>query len=242
MATSTTLRYSNPNVSTSVSAEQFPWESGVPVNKFWKGISWMVCIHFLGNFTTEELLILPIDAAITAGLNNKEKIQLLLKILQDRSSGGAIPVNSKAWNRLMYAIFILQKELRLTQEAGRSIRALVAAEEGSPSIVMKQALAHQLIDEWKFTEAEGLIRPACDEIDATSVGRNSPQGIGYRRTLLEAIWKQGVERRDEAFEMEEEIIARIEGMAGGEFAVYVDAEREELRNLMGDLAFKKLAC
>jgi hypothetical protein len=68
----------------------------------------MVCIHFVGNFTPDELLTLPIDAGNTAGLTNKkEKTQLLLKILQDRVSGVAIPANSKTWDGVTYAISIL---------------------------------------------------------------------------------------------------------------------------------------
>jgi hypothetical protein len=234
MAT-TAVRYSHPNVDASDSAKDFTWEKGVPVTPFWDGLDWVICTHFLGNFTPEELSTLPIDASNSANLTTKEKTELLLKLLQDKQSDANVTPDSRSGETLLLAIHILQKNLGLVKEAGETIRALTSANEGKTNSAFQQVLAHQLIDEGLYAEAEKMIRPACDQIDVSRLGKNSPQGIGFQRTLLEALWKQGGERREEAERVVEEIEKRIEGMVGGRFGVYVDAEREELARLLGKL-------
>ncbi|KAK4450616.1 hypothetical protein QBC34DRAFT_493838 [Podospora aff. communis PSN243] len=245
MATTTTLRYSHPNVDASDAAKSFRWEKGVPVTPFWDGLDWVICTHFLRNFTPDQLPTLPIDASNSSNLTTKERTQLLLKILQDkqRSSTSSTTTTTSPSNSpevtpeeaetLLFSIHLLQKNLGLVSAAGESIRALVAARGGDSAF--QQTLAHQLIDEGKYAEAEAMIRPACEEIDASGLGKNSPQGIGFQRTLLEALWRQGGGKRAEAEGVVREVEGRIEGMRGGRFEVYGDAEREELGRLLGEL-------
>ena len=44
-----------PNVDASASAKLFLWEAGVPVNRFWDDIDWIVGHHFFGNSSAQEL-------------------------------------------------------------------------------------------------------------------------------------------------------------------------------------------
>lgn len=85
MATATALRFSNPQVNGSTEAQQFPWEKGVPVNAFWDSIDWVSSIHFLGNFTPEELSELPIDGNSTA--STTDKLKFFLSLLDTKLSG-----------------------------------------------------------------------------------------------------------------------------------------------------------
>lgn len=64
-----------------------------------------------------------------------------------------------------------------------------------------------------------------------NLGRESPQALGARRIIAEAVWMQGVERRGEAEGLVQEIWEIIGGMEGGRFAVY----KEEEMGLMGGL-------
>lgn len=237
------VRYSNPAVDASPSAQRFSWEYPVPVTPFWDGLEWVICAAFLRNFDSTELSTLPIDPANTSGLTDKERISLLVELLQNKlthitAAGGEEVKGSKKWNSLLNSIGFLQHKLGLVKESGITIRTMVASEkEGSThGIISKAAMARQLIDERNFAEAEELMRPACIEVDGPErKWKYSPQSVGYRRTLLEAIWKQGEERRKEAEELVEEIKELIEGMNGGKMEVYVESERETLEKLLGEL-------
>ncbi|KAK0648013.1 hypothetical protein B0T16DRAFT_312337, partial [Cercophora newfieldiana] len=229
-------RYSNPAVDASPSAQLFSWETPVPINPFFDGIPWVICSSFLHNFTPSELSTLPIDTTNAAGLNANDKIALLLKILQEKFASDDVKKGSKEWRSVLGSISFLQQKLGLVKEAGESIRTLIAAEQNGPGIALKQALGHQLINEGMYVEAEELMRPACIEVDGPDrAWKYSPQSVGFRRTLLEAIWKQGVGKREDAEDLVEEIKELIEGMRGGEMEVYVDDERETLEKLLGEL-------
>jgi len=108
--------------------------------------------------------------------------------------------------RCWHAIHYLQKEFGSGKEARETIHLLISANGGRDNVAAQQSYAHQLIDEGDFVEAEKVICPACEEIDGYgNLGRDSPQGTGSRGTLLEALWGQGKERREEAKEVVEGI-------------------------------------
>ncbi|KAK0624398.1 hypothetical protein B0T14DRAFT_425714 [Immersiella caudata] len=231
------VRYSHSAVALSPTARQFRWETPVPTTPFWDSLPWVLCSQFLSNFTPTELSALPIDSSNSASLTTKQRTEFLLKLLQDKLTTSGMSITSPgAGANLLHAIHYLQKELGLVKEAGETIRLLLSADGGKDNIAAQQSYAHQLIDEGSFVEAEKVIRPACEDIDEYgNLGRDSPQGIGSQRTLLKALWGQGKERREEAAEVVEGIRGRIEGMKGGKFEVYVEAEREELERLLGKL-------
>ena len=228
-------------MTSSQSAQKVSWEVPVPVNPFRDDLPWVICAPFFWHFDSAELSNPPIDPSNAAGLTEKERIAVLLELLQEKfkafnETGGK--EGGKDWSSLLRSIVFLQQKSGLVKSAGVSVRALVAAEEKSSGIgiVSKQVLAQQLIDEGDYTGAEEIMRPACIEVDGPErKWKFSPQSVGYRRTLLEALWKQGVEKRKEAEELVEEIWGLIEGMRGGTMEVYVESEKETLEERLEKL-------
>ncbi len=246
--TATAVRYSHPNVSHSDQAKNFSWEFAVPVNTFWDGINWVVSHHFLRNFSSsspEELAaLLPTDPENTSALTHNDKLTLLLNLLQQMLSqeedkaaaaGGLAKSDPSHFYRLLHAIYVVQSELGQVEQSGQTIRALLNA-QGQTGCVYPHSMANQLIKQGSYVEAEKLMGPVCEDIhSASGFGKASPQGIGALRTLLVALWKQGAERRDEAEGVLKDIEDAIEGMRGGRFEVYVDAEREEIEKVRSEL-------
>jgi len=239
MATAgTPVRFSNHNVDKSPSAQQFPWEQGVPVNPFWDDIDWVTGIHFLGNFSDEERSELPIDPNSIAATNDKIKLLISLldaKLANDETS--AAPKSSaetqpKAWRSLVLAKYVLQSRVGLVTEAGQSIRQLVEHFGDSADDVLKHCMADQLVEEGgDYVRAEKIMGPLVAALDG-QMTRASPQAIGGRRSLLRAVWKQGASRRADAEGVVEEIRGSIRGMVGTKYEVYVKDEEEELGRVL----------
>ncbi|KAK0702770.1 hypothetical protein B0H67DRAFT_595082 [Lasiosphaeris hirsuta] len=239
-AAATPVRFSNANINRSASAQQFSWERGVPVNAFWDGIDWVSSIHFLGNFSDEERLELPIDPDSTASTNDKVKLLISLlgaKLAKDEATAAPnslAETQPKAWRSLVHAKYVLQSRLGLVADAGQSIRRLVE-HFGDTDDVLQQSLADQLVKEGDYAQAEKIMGPVVAILDS-EMTKASPQAIGSRRSLLSAIWKQGPSRRADAEEVVAEIKQSIQGMVGTKYDVYVKAEEEELDKVLARLA------
>ncbi|KAK5662652.1 hypothetical protein OQA88_8568 [Cercophora sp. LCS_1] len=239
-ATAAPVRFSNPEVNTSESAQKFSWEKGVPVNAFWDSIDWVSAIHFLGNFSDEERSQLPIDPNSTASTEDKAKLLVSLldaKLAQEETAAAPkslAETQPKAWRRLVHAQYVLQSKLGLVSDAGQSIRKLIE-HFGDKDYVLKNSLADQLVKEGDYVQAEKMMVSIVAATDA-DMTKESPQGIGSRRSLLSAIWKQGPSRRADADTLVAEIKEAVQGMVGTKYEVYVKDEEEELERLLAELA------
>ncbi|KAK0644418.1 hypothetical protein B0T16DRAFT_460477 [Cercophora newfieldiana] len=143
---------------------------------------------------------------------SKDKVALLLRLLQAKlSTEKAAAAPRPTIDPLVLAIYVARKRLGLAEESGPTIRH---GREGG------------------FADAEQIMGPVCDRIDASPLGKSSPLAIGARRVLLAALWKQGAPKRVAAEELVAEIKALIEGMSGGEYEVYVDVKRREIEKVL----------
>ncbi|KAJ6438097.1 Nuclease S1 [Purpureocillium lavendulum] len=235
------VRFSCPKVNETPSAQQFPWEHGVPVNTFWNDFEWTQAGGFLHHFSDEERAELPIDPNSTASLN--DKLKLLLSLLDSKfakeeaavAPASLVQAKPDIWRSLTSSRIHMQMELGLVSDvdALQSVRKL--DEFWAPGVNYQQFLAYLLIRGGDCVEAEGIIGPAIEELD-TILTRASPQAIGYRRTKLEAIWKQGSSRRADAESMIVEIKSSIQAMVGTRFEVYFEEETETLDKLLAKLS------
>jgi hypothetical protein len=243
VATTSSSRYSNEKVATSEAAKAFAWENPVPVNSFWDSIEYPTARSFLGNFSDEELAKLPIDPNSTA--DKESKLHLLLRLLGEKLAqeeavttppGSLSETDHKKWYNLNAGIYSMQRELDLP-EAEQTVRMLVSREVSEPdNMVTKHMLAAYLAGHGKGEEAEKTELPVLSWMEAhPKLGRDSPQAIGARRILLQALSGQGPGRRAESEKILAELNEIVDGMAGGKFEVYQEEERGAIKALIEKL-------
>ena len=220
-------------------AKNFPWEHPVPENKFWNDLSFVTGRNFLQSFSVEEVEQLPIDPE--SHLPKDEKLKQLLVLLHEklaREDAAAAPqtyydVDFKGWNTLQLGVYTMQDQLELP-EAEPTLRMMVDKRKDKSNLSHLHTLASLLLKQGKYVEAEEAARPVCDWLDGL-VGKNSPQALGSRRMIAQAVWRQGPSRHAEAARLFAEIKELIATMDGGRFAVYKDEELEMVEKLINDL-------
>ena len=242
MATPTAaVRYSQTKTEMTDQAKAFPWECPIPATPFWEALTFVEARNFLQSFASdEERAALPIDRDSTAPKD--EKLELLSGLLDNKlaaEDAAVAPqtwydVDFKAWNRLQMGRFTLQQSLGRDVEAEGTLRMMIGREKNKNNLSFQHTLAALLCDQGKYREAEEMEGPVVEWLDGI-LGRDSPQALGGRRIMARAMWKQGEERREDARKLFEEVMETVEGMGGGQFAVYQEEERELVRKMVKDL-------
>ena len=87
-----------------------------------------------------------------------------------------------------------------------------------------------------YEEAEKLGKKVVTTIDA-KLGKDSPQSLSGRRTIVKAIWMQG--RIAEAERLIAEIFQVIDGLSAGKYAVYQEEEQGLMHELVKELKVLK---
>jgi len=211
-------------------------------------ISYCTARNFLTHYTNEELATLPIDSSSAAP--TEVKLTLLLSLLQKKLSSASAAVapmplyeaDYSLWRELLQSIFTYQEELGMP-EAEATIREMVdrrpdrdSEKMTMGSVITLHMFADFLVKTGKCEEAERVERKVCAFMDASHLGKYSPQAINARRIIARALWGQGEEKRGEAEAMVQEIEELTEGMGGGKYAVYQEEERslnEKMKSKLG---------
>ncbi|RYP76357.1 hypothetical protein DL771_001796 [Monosporascus sp. 5C6A] len=235
MAESSGVRYSQGKKGMGDS-RKFPWEYPVPDNKFWHDVSFCAARNFLQNFSPEELGQLPIDPEST--LEKRTKIELLARILREllqKREADAAPktyydADFVGWDRLWLAVYTMQDELG-DPDAERTLRMLCDRRKDKTNLSHQHTLAGLLLNRGKYAESEEMEREVKTWLDGR-LGVDSPQALSARRIIIQALWKQGLSRRSEADGAITELMRIIDGMAGGQFAVYQEQERKTTEEMV----------
>lgn len=227
-------------------AKDFSWEHPVPDNLFWSDLPFTIARNFLQAFSPSELEHLPIDPDSTA--DRATKIQLLLDILldeakrEDQSASTILgesqtfySANYEGWSTLWLAVYTMQHALGHMDAAEKTIRMLDEQRPDKGNLSHRHTLAGVLLETGRFGAAEEMAKLVREWLDGR-LGRNSPQAMGSRRLIAEAVWRQG--RRGEARGLVEEIRGLIAGMGDTRFGIYEDSEREMLEELVRKLGME----
>ena len=221
-------------------AKNFSWEYPIPVNDFWKSLDFIVGRNFLQCFSPAEIELLRLEES--ESLSKEGKLQLLLKLLQEKLSAGdtaaalqtLYDVDYGSWDKLMLGIHTMQLYLEQADEAETSLRELIDRRKDTTNLSYLHSLSVMLEKRGDYVEAEETERKVRVWLDA-KVGRDAPQALGSRRIIARAMWKQGPERRGEARELIEEVRKLIEGSGEGRYAVYQQEQREITEKMVGSL-------
>ena len=232
-ATATGNRYSQ-NDKDIGDAKNFSWEHPIPINDFWNALDFQVGRNFLQCFSPDEIELLQLDESSASSLSKEGKLQLLLKLLEDKLSAGdsaAAPrtlydVDYGSWDKLMLGVHTMQLYLERDAEAEKSLRELIDRRKDKTNLSYLHSLSVMLEKRGEYAEAERTERQVRVWLDG-KVGKDAPQALGSRRIIARAMWKRGgEERRREARELIEEVRKLTEGSGGGRYAVYQEEQRE----------------
>ncbi|KAH8887397.1 hypothetical protein GQ53DRAFT_726241 [Thozetella sp. PMI_491] len=220
-------------------AKNFNWEHPIPDNKFWRDVHFTTGRNFLQSFPPEEVEALPIDPDSAESLQSK--LRLLLRLLDEKlakEDAAAAPqtyfdVAFPGWDKLMLAKFDIQDKLD-DPEAETTLRTMIDLQKDKGNLSHFHTLTMTLIKKGEYAEAEQTELPVRDWLDG-KLGKHSPQSIGARRMIAEAVWRQGPARRAEAEKLFAELREIIDGSGEGPFGVYQEEHREDLEKLLAKL-------
>ncbi|KAK3310027.1 uncharacterized protein B0T15DRAFT_21839 [Chaetomium strumarium] len=235
------VRYSQGNKDIGA-ARNFSWEFAVPQNKFWDDLPYTAGRNFLSLFEPGEQPSLDDDDnADSNALSRPDKLRLLLKLLRERlarKDADAAPrsfydVDYQAWDKTWLAIAGIQHELRDFAAEEQTLRMLIERRKDSSNLSHLHSLSGLLLEKGAYEEAERTETVVRDWLDS-KLGRESPQSLGARRMIAQAVWMQG--RRAEGERLMAEVGAIIDETAeDSPYAVYRDQQREMTKELMEKL-------
>lgn len=137
--------------------------------------------------------------------------------------------NYPAWQGLKSTPFHLHRSLGNIDRQEKILCELVERPnpEGKKDLAALDNLSFVMGDKGDYAGSEKLAREAYSLIlGHPSLGKNSPQALGSRRTLIKALANQG--KTAEAKELIDEVEATIDGLAGGKFERYRKEEKQAL--------------
>ncbi|KAI1366281.1 hypothetical protein F5Y08DRAFT_142136 [Xylaria arbuscula] len=234
MANTQEVRFSQGKKNIGEAAE-FPWEYPVPVNPFWDDIRHPTARSVLQAFAPDDDVEKPpIDPE--GKLSSREKLELLHTPLRNRLSqaeAGCAPdtllsADYETWYKIHTAIFSAQKDLGATDAAETTVRALFENRRDKENISLLQSLHWMLLERGSYEEVVEQEPKVAEWLDGR-LGKNSPQALGSRRMMAEALWWLG--RTAEAEARFGEIRELAESMHGGPYAVYRNDEVDAVESL-----------
>ncbi|KAI3327415.1 hypothetical protein HD806DRAFT_392927 [Xylariaceae sp. AK1471] len=215
-------------------ARDFPWEYPVPDNKFWADIPHAAAREFLQSFSAEEVAKLPIDPDSTLEL--QQKLELLLTLLKEqlaKKEANSAPdslfdADYATWEKIHTAIFCMQRWLKDNVSAEATLRMLIDRRKDKSNLSLLQTLDFMRMERGEYEEV-AKTEPEIIEWLNGRLGKDSPQGLGSRRMLVEALWNLG--RQEEAEVLLDETRKLAGAMADGQYAKYRDVEVEAVSKL-----------
>lgn len=207
----------------------YSWDVPPPKGPFWDDVGWRAATTFSIRYSSEELASLKLDQ----GLDRMEKLRLLKQLLEQRLAEKerlAAPeplkvADRKRWHGLVYSIAMMHGFLGEHETAGEIYLQLIVNADGTPNVGALQAVAFELYEQGNFAEAEVHGIKSLAGMRST-LGADSPPGLGMLRQLVKITAKQGKFEAAEAYL--EECIALVDGLQGGRFEKYAPEEWEEL--------------
>ena len=173
-----------------------------------------------------ELLALHTDAARKSSL-----LQMLKNMVATRRStlGPTDNATLTAMHVLAHAQSVLGQH-DASDAIWREMNTIYLSRLGPDrSLAVRFNLAISLVSQAGYEEAEAAWRTLISEVDERW-GKDSPQALGARRALMEALgkqqgkWEEAKRMNDEAFEI-------IDGMGKGEYKKFEEEEREEMNSV-----------
>ncbi|KAJ7361145.1 hypothetical protein DFH08DRAFT_366501 [Mycena albidolilacea] len=218
---------------------KFDWDYDVPDTPFWRDLPFTAGRNFLTCYSPSELEDMNFDGTLSV----PSKFAFLLSLLEARLAtrkAAAAPVllhvaDYPEWARLMLGIETMQKNLDMPEEA-ETLRIMLETSEGDRRVSWLNMLAGFKLRHGEYAEAERLEREVLPWMQKHErLGVDSPQALGTTRTIIEALWKQGGSKVDEARRLAEETAVLVEAMGSSKFAKYQEEERQMLRDLVAEL-------
>lgn len=221
---------------------KFEWDFDVPNTPFWQGMDFRVARNFLVCYIPDELEAVPFDAALSI----PDRLSFLLDYLQSRlaareatAAPQPLHVNDPdEWRRVLLGIQTMQSHLNLTKDEAWTIRRMLETTTEGFNVRMPwpNMLAALDLKNGDFAGAEKVAREVLPWMQShEKLGVDSPQAFGTTRTIIEAAWRQGGMKKEEARWLIEETSALIEGMGADKFGKYQDDERQMLQDLTDKL-------
>jgi hypothetical protein len=217
---------------------KFEWDYDVPDTPFWRDLPFTSGRNFLTCYNPSELEDMDFDGTLSV----PAKFAFLLSLLEARLAtrkAAAAPVllhvaDYPEWSRLMLGIQTMQKYLDAPEQAER-LRMLETS-EGDRRVPWLNMLAEFKLKHGEYAEAERLEREVLPWMQKhEKLGIDSPQALGTTRRIIEALWKQGGSKVDEARRLAEETAELVEAMGPSKFVKYQEEERQMLRDLVAEL-------
>ncbi|KAK4240938.1 hypothetical protein C8A03DRAFT_30907 [Achaetomium macrosporum] len=240
------VRYSQGNKDIGA-ARNFSWEYAVPQNKFWDDLPYTVARNFLSLFDAGEQQPSFEDDDESSVLSRTEKLQLLLKLLRERlarKDADAAPrsfydVDFQVWDKTWLAIAGIQHELRDYAAEEQTLRMLIERRKDPSNLSHLHSLSGLLLEKGEYEEAERTETAVRDWLDS-KLGKESPQSLGARRMIAQAVWMQG--RQAQGERLMAEVGAIIDETAeDSPYAVYRDQQREMTKELLEKLRAEERA-
>ncbi|KAK1953531.1 hypothetical protein LY78DRAFT_472977 [Colletotrichum sublineola] len=222
-------------------ARRFSWEYPVPDNDFWHDLPYSLSRNFLQSFSSEKLKRL--SDCFDDGLCRLSKLELLAELLHkelkeqedaaaSNDSGQTFyDVEYTRWRAVCLAIASVQSELGQRAVAEDTLRKLHEKRRDPADLSHLHSLAGLLLAGGAYSETEKMVTDVQAWLDGC-LGRDSPQALSARRVLAEAMWKQGLSRRNEAWNVLLEMRVITNEMGTGQYAVYQDEEKEMMDKLI----------
>ncbi|KAJ3572717.1 hypothetical protein NPX13_g4954 [Xylaria arbuscula] len=173
--------------------EEYP----VPVNPFWDDIRYPTARSILQAFAPDDdAEKLPIDSK--SKLSSHEKLELLHTLLRNRLSQAEassapdtlLSADYETWYKIHTAIFSAQKDLGDAGAAETTLRTLFENRRDKENISLLQSLHWMLLERGSYEEVVEQEPRVVEWLDGR-LGKNSPQALGSRRMMAEALWRLG---------------------------------------------------
>lgn len=182
------------------------------------------------------------EPRLDSSLSNDEKYELLMKLLEEKLEAGdgdkrLYETNYQQWDGIWLGIATMRARLGMDDE--ETIRMLVERRKDKTNLSHLHNLSAVLLKKGKYAEAEEKAEKVKEWLDG-KLGRDSPQALGSRKIIAQAVWKQGrVEEAKGKFkEMEELVVGGMDGTYG----VYMEEQEEILRKAIKDLEGETEGC
>jgi len=219
--------------------QKFDWDYDVPDTPFWRDLPFVAGRNFLTCYSASEIEDINFDGTLSV----PEKFTFLLSLLEARletRKAAAFPVSLHTadypeWSNLMLGIQTMQSQLGMPEEAD-TLRVMLETSQGNQRVSWLNMLGGFKLRQGEYVEAERLEREVLPFMQTHErLGKDSPQALGTTRRIIEAMWKQGGSKVEEARRLAEETAELVEGLRTSKFAKYQEEERQMLRDLVAQL-------
>ncbi len=234
----------------------WPWETAGPTGEFWAKFDdnhGHIGRQFLHVFTADEIAAFPLDAS----LSQEDKMEQLYTVtkaaLAERSVHAATDAEllpREEWVQWLHAGHLLASLESHTKRYETAEQRVIAENDlwkkryalgNDPEMKVPVSISALSNLSWiylkagKPAEAEAISRDLPALLRSTPLlgPGPSPQELGSRRSLMEALAKQG--KYEEAKKLNEEGYAVIAELAKGKFAKYEQEEIEAMDEVKGNL-------